>query len=196
MHLADESVGFMGGYPIVGDAISLATGSALAAKLDGSDRVTAVFFGDAGMESGQLWESVNFARTHKLKLLYICENNGYATATPIDQRQPNGHLWFRLANAVGNATWEASGKPERGYHWTTQLLQELPGFLEVVTCRWREHVGPRYAWDQVPESRSQVEHHMKKDLLEGLAYPDIDARITAAFEKAETAPWPEAALAL
>ena len=63
-------------------------------------------------------------------------------------------------------------------------------------CRWREHVGPRYAWDQVPESRSQVEHHMKKDLLEGLAYPDIDARITAAFEKAETAPWPEAALAL
>ena len=52
MHLRDEEAGFMGAYPIVGDALSISTGSAMAAKMDAKGRVTCVIFGDAAMESG------------------------------------------------------------------------------------------------------------------------------------------------
>ena len=147
MHLVDEAVGFMGGFPIVGDAISLATGSALAAKLDGSDRTTAVFFGDAAVESGQLWESMNFAMLHGLRLLYVCENNGLATQTPISQRQPPSSIRYRVGRAV-NLTHLADGSDVAVvYTRTGELLENLPAFLEVSVYRWKEHVGPGDDWD-------------------------------------------------
>ena len=88
MHLVDESVGFMGAMPIVGDYVSLAIGSAMAFKLDGSGRMAVAFFGDSTVETGQFWEAVNFAALHRLPVMFICENNQYATATHISQRQP------------------------------------------------------------------------------------------------------------
>jgi pyruvate dehydrogenase E1 component alpha subunit len=192
MHLIDESAGFMGGYPIVGDAISLATGSALAAKLDDSQRVTVVFFGDGAVESGQLWESFNFARAHDLHLLYVCENNGLATQTPIEERQPDGLIWQRVFSAVGTANREITGNVGAIHSKTLDLLGKLPAFLEVPTVRYRQHVGPRYAWEGGRPLQSDIEQQMGRDPLKGLSYPDIDERVAAAFERAEAAPWPEA----
>ena len=182
MHLADESVGFMGGFPIVGDAISLATGSALAAKLDGSDRVTVVFFGDGATESGQLWESMNFAVTHELQLLYVCENNGLATATPRSARQPSTPIHFRVGTVLPTSrVWIET--PENVYISTTDLLRFLPGFLETYPTRYREHVGPGWT-DGIPPFM---------DWSVAGNYPEIDHLIKQAFEKAEAAPWPEVA---
>lgn len=184
MHLADESVGFMGGFPIVGDAISLATGSAMAAQLNGSNRITLVFFGDGGVESGQLWESMNFARTHNLQLLYVCENNGLATATPLTERQPTENIWVRVSSAIGHGNKDTTGSVESIYGKAKTLLDSLPAFLEVTVHRYREHVGPRWTGD----ARAWA-----SDLG---GYSDIDEQINQAFEKAEAAPWPEVSFAL
>jgi len=186
MHLVDESVGFMGSFPIVGDAISLATGSALAAKLLGINRTSVVFFGDGAVESGQLWESMNFARTHDLNILYVCENNGLATNSPIEQRQPDNNIWNRVDGPIGvrHINREGTGKPGAIYTKTRELLGDLPAFLEIVTTRYRAHVGPKFASDTSEQALAQSQ-------LSELSYPDIDQQIEEAFLKAESAPWPE-----
>ena len=46
MHIADFRIGMLGANGIVGAGLPIATGSALAAQLEGGDRISVVFFGD------------------------------------------------------------------------------------------------------------------------------------------------------
>lgn len=163
MHLHDEAAGVMGGSPIVGSAVSLATGSAWAAKLEGSQRLTVVFCGDAVPETGQFWESLNFASLHKLRLLYVIEDNKLATATPGEIR--SGGLWDTFAYASRAApgllkrAWDiftyapveatnfirvttANDSWQSVYNGVRSTLNGLPGILRVNTTRACEHVGP------------------------------------------------------
>jgi acetoin:2,6-dichlorophenolindophenol oxidoreductase subunit alpha len=79
MHAADVSVGILGANAIVGGAAPIAAGAAWAAKRSGSDRVIATFFGDGALNQGVLLETMNLAALWKLPVLFVCENNGYAT---------------------------------------------------------------------------------------------------------------------
>lgn len=166
MHLADEAAGYMGSFPIVGDAISIATGSALAAKLQGSDRWTVVAFGDAGLESGQFWESANFAALHKLKLLYVCEDNGYATQTPQFQRQPNDHLALRASAFLwARSAWD---RPEDIVGILRDKAEWLPVFLHVRTYRFLEHVGPNDDRGVGYRTAAEIDYYRGRDALVAL----------------------------
>src|SRR6185436_9268597 len=59
-----------------------ALGSALAARLSGSDAVAVVFFGDGAVQGGIFVESVNLATLWGLPAILVCENNGFAEFTP------------------------------------------------------------------------------------------------------------------
>lgn len=61
MHLADFSVGILGESGIVASSVPVATGAALASKLEGKDFVSAVFFGDGASNQGACHESMNLA---------------------------------------------------------------------------------------------------------------------------------------
>jgi len=82
MHLVDAAHGFLGATGVVGGNVPLALGSALAARLAGSDAVAVVFFGDGAVQSGIFVESVNLAALWGLPLVLVCENNGFAEFTP------------------------------------------------------------------------------------------------------------------
>ncbi|HET9104119.1 MAG TPA: thiamine pyrophosphate-dependent dehydrogenase E1 component subunit alpha [Solirubrobacteraceae bacterium] len=82
MHLVDHAHGLMGATGVVGGNLPLAAGGALAAKLQGSDRVTVVFFGDGAVQAGHFNETVNLAALWELPLILVCENNGFAEFTP------------------------------------------------------------------------------------------------------------------
>src|SRR5689334_9435705 len=82
MHLVDTEHGFMGATGVVGGNIPMALGSALANRLQGSDAVTVVFFGDGAVQAGHFNESVNLAALWKLPVILVCENNGFAEFTP------------------------------------------------------------------------------------------------------------------
>ena len=207
MHIVDESVGFMGAFPIVGDAVSIATGAALAFSMDGSGRRAIVFSGDAVPETGQFWESLNFAALHKLPILYVVEDNHYATQTPLAQRQPTTSLGDRVSGFMpyqGLGDHEVADVAAR----TASLLSSLPALLHIQTYRYRKHVGPEYDWDMGYRSREEVEAHMEHDPvaragreLLGRGHgpeverieQDIRRQVAEAFEKAEAVPWPEAA---
>jgi acetoin:2,6-dichlorophenolindophenol oxidoreductase subunit alpha len=82
MHLVWRECGFMGATGVVGGSLPLALGHALAARLQGSDQVAVVFFGDGAAQAGHFTETVNLAALWALPLVFVCENNGFAEFTP------------------------------------------------------------------------------------------------------------------
>jgi TPP-dependent pyruvate/acetoin dehydrogenase alpha subunit len=79
MHAADVSVGILGANAIVGGAAPIAAGAAWAAQRARSGQVIATFFGDGALNQGVLLETMNIASLWKLPVVFVCENNGYAT---------------------------------------------------------------------------------------------------------------------
>jgi acetoin:2,6-dichlorophenolindophenol oxidoreductase subunit alpha len=81
MHIADFDRGMMGANSIVGAAVPLAVGAALAAKTLGKPGVAVPFCGDGGANQGGVLESLNLASVWKLPVVFVFENNGYAETT-------------------------------------------------------------------------------------------------------------------
>jgi pyruvate dehydrogenase E1 component alpha subunit len=71
----------LGANGIVGAAMPLGTGAALASKLRGTDQVTVSFFGDGGSNQGVFHEAMNLASVWQLPMIFVCENNQYALST-------------------------------------------------------------------------------------------------------------------
>ncbi len=97
MHLTAPEVGMLGASAIVAGSVPLALGIALAARMAGTDEVAVAFFGDAAMEQGVTHESLALAALRRLPVLFVCENNLYATSTPLRTRQAGSDLAVRAA---------------------------------------------------------------------------------------------------
>ena len=147
MHLADSSVGFTEGSTSVGNGTSIAVGAAFASKLEGEGRVVATFFGDAAVETGQFWESVNFASLHQLPIMFVCENNLYSTYSRQTARQVDCDIAGR-ARAFGVPSRRLYGNDALGiFRSARQAIAKVrkghgPQLLELETYRWLGHVGP------------------------------------------------------
>jgi len=92
MHLFDRKHRLFGGNAIVGGGLPLSVGLALAEKMQGSNRITACFFGDGAVAEGAFHESMNLAALWKLPLLFCCENNLYAMGTALERHQAQTDL--------------------------------------------------------------------------------------------------------
>jgi acetoin:2,6-dichlorophenolindophenol oxidoreductase subunit alpha len=88
MHIVDKAHGFLGATGVVGGNIPLALGNAVATRLQASDQVTVVFFGDGAVQAGHFHESVNLAALWELPVILVCENNGFAEFTPRSAHTP------------------------------------------------------------------------------------------------------------
>jgi pyruvate dehydrogenase E1 component alpha subunit len=84
MHITDVNKGMLGVNPIVGAGAPHAIGAGLSAKVRKTDQVCAAFFGEGAASIGSLHEAMNMAAIWKLPVLFVCENNGYAQATPVE----------------------------------------------------------------------------------------------------------------
>ncbi len=82
MHVGDVSVGMFPAIAIVGGNAPIAAGAALAAKMQGTQQVSACFFGDGATNEGAWHEGLNIAALWDLPVVYVCENNLYAASTP------------------------------------------------------------------------------------------------------------------
>ena len=90
MHLVDKAHGFMGATGVVGGNLSMAVGDALGARLQDSDRVAVVFFGDGAVQAGNFHESINLASLWQLPVIFVCENNGMAEFTSREEHSNVG----------------------------------------------------------------------------------------------------------
>lgn len=84
MHITDVTVGMLGVNPIVGMGPTHAVGAGLSAKIRRTGQVVATFFGDGAASMGSLHEAMNMASIWTLPVIFVCENNGYAQATPAE----------------------------------------------------------------------------------------------------------------
>ena len=146
MHLIDKRVGMAGTSAIVGGAVPIAVGAALAAAMKGEDRVVVAFLGDATTEEGVTSESLNFAALKRLPVVFFCENNFYSVQSPLATRQPARtiHEW---AATYGMPAVEADGMNVLAVHAAvTEAVQRArrgggPTFIEVPVYRFRAHGG-------------------------------------------------------
>src|SRR5206468_12701197 len=97
MHLFAPEVGMMGTSGIVGPCILQAAGAGYSFKLLGSDRVAVAFFGDGAVNNGAFHEGLNMASIWKLPVLFVCENNGFATEVPFSYASGNPSVASRAA---------------------------------------------------------------------------------------------------
>lgn len=84
LHVADVQTGVYG-TGIVGGGIPIAAGLGFASKLLGRRSVALAFFGDGAAQQGQFHETLNLAALWQLPVIFLCQNNGYATTTRAEQ---------------------------------------------------------------------------------------------------------------
>jgi TPP-dependent pyruvate/acetoin dehydrogenase alpha subunit len=144
MHLFSPEVGLMGTTGIVGPNILQATGAGYSFRLLKTDQVGVAFFGDGAVSNGAFHEGLNLAAIWDLPVLYVCENNLYATEVPFGEATRNTDVTDRARSygmpgiAVdGNdvvAVYTAAGEAVR-----RARAGSGPSLLECRTYRTRPH---------------------------------------------------------
>jgi TPP-dependent pyruvate/acetoin dehydrogenase alpha subunit len=207
MHIVDMDHYILGTSAVVGTTVPIAVGYSLALKREAKERVVVAFFGDGAAEEGVLYESLNFAALHKLPVLFVCENNGYAIHMPIAKRWAAPRLVERV-ETYGIPTHQISDS-------NVLTIREIaanayasirggsgPVFVECRTYRWKEHVGPGDDYDAGYRTRDELRPWVENDQvpligakLDPAVKANIDAQIeveiASAIEFAEQSPFPD-----
>lgn len=144
MHIADFSVGMLGANGIVGGGYTLATGSALAEKIKKTDGVAVVFFGDGASNRGTFHEALNMAAAWKLPVIFLCENNEWASTTPYETTTSVKNISDRAKGygilgeiADGNDVFDVYDKAKKAVERARK--GEGPTLLECKTYRIKGH---------------------------------------------------------
>src|ERR1700727_2931246 len=102
MHMGNMAKGMIPGIAIVAGGIPLATGMALAfkmqGKMQGKAQVVACFFGDGAVAEGAFHEGVNMAAMWGLPVIFVCENNLYGASTHVDLVMKNSRISDRAGS--------------------------------------------------------------------------------------------------
>ncbi len=214
MHLLCLDKGFFGASAIVGGTIPIGAGLAWAFKLRGSDRVAAAFFGDGASEEGVFHESLHFAALKQLPVLFVCENNFYATHSHQSARQIRDNI-FERGQIYGVPGERVDGRDVLAVYEAARRAVEQcrrgqgPALLEIRAYRWKEHVGPSFDHALGYRSKAELDQWMgdcpitrfeKLLLSEGLAAAselgkvrrDLELEIEQAIAFAKASPFPAA----
>ncbi len=213
MHLFKPEIGMLGSSGIVGPSILLATGSGYTFKLQKTNRVSVAFFGDGAVSNGAFHEGINMATVWGLPVVFVCENNLYATEVPFAKATKNPSVASR-AQAYGLPGVEVDGNNVLAvYQAASEAVRRArsgggPTLIECKTYRTRAHAeGMRDAGYRTQEEvaewkvRCPIKAFEAKLLGEGVAtqaeLDQMDAQVRAIVEEAATfalnSPMPEPA---
>jgi pyruvate dehydrogenase E1 component alpha subunit len=195
MHAADVTLGIYGANGIVGAGAPIAAGAAWAATQAGADRVAVSFFGDGAVNQGVLLESMNLAALWRLPVLFVCENNGYATTLTVRDAVA-GSITGR-ACAFGIPASIVDGMDVEAVHRAAAGAVAAardgggPTFLECRTYRFDAHhtwehrarVSYRPA-DEVAQARNRDPLDIQGVRLEPGVRAGIDALVEELLEEA------------
>ena len=144
MHLFDPGVGFLGSNGVVPPSVLIAPGAALSAMLRKSGQVAVAFFGDGGSNNGAFHEGINMAATWNIPVVFVCENNLYATEMPFSRATKNTNVASRAA-AYGIPGVQVDGNNVlEVYRRAGEAIERArqghgPTLLECLTYRWFGH---------------------------------------------------------
>ena len=160
------------GFPmytaLIAENLGLATGTALAAKLNGKQRVVVAFEGDSAAAKAEFHEALNFAAANKLPLVLVIENNGMGQHTPLETYLVNKDI-ANFAPGYGIPGVIVDGQDVIAVHEAVQAAVararagEGPSMVECKTYRLRGHSegGPDVSMDQ-PRSKEEAERWLRE----------------------------------
>lgn len=193
MHIGDRDAGMLPAIAIVGGAIPLAAGYALAFRYLNQANIVACFFGDGATNIGTFHEGINMAAIWDLPVVFVCENNRYAASTAVEKVMKVQHVSERAAGygipgetvdgndveAVYEAMMKAARRARNG---------SGPTLLELETYRFAGHSrsDPGHyrsaeevaAWKQ----KDPIARYEARLLAEGTLKPESISEIKATIE--------------
>jgi pyruvate dehydrogenase E1 component alpha subunit len=191
MHVVDPEVGVCGSTAIVGGNIPLSVGAALAFAMQKKKRVAVAFFGDGAVDEGTFHEGLNFAALKRLPVIFVCENNFYATHSHQSKRQPHDHIHRLAKNYLMPGVRVDGNDVLEVFSTAREAVRRArtgggPTLIECRTYRWKGHVGPdcdiKLGYRTQTElnrwmRRCPVRRYEKRLLEEGVVKPNDVARI-------------------
>jgi 2-oxoisovalerate dehydrogenase E1 component len=212
MHLFAPEIGLLGTSGIVGPCILQAAGAGYAFRLLQNGSVAVAFFGDGAVNNGAFHEGLNLAAIWKLPVLFVCENNQFATEVPFAYAAGNPTVAGRGAG-YGLPGIAVDGNDLRAIQAAAGAAIERaragdgPTLIECLTYRTRPHAEGM--GDYTYRSREEVEQwrgrcplqRLRGELLAGGIREDdlaaveaeVGSEVAKGWHVAESGPWPEAA---
>lgn len=168
MHLSEPGLGMMLSSAIVASSISTAVGIAMANKMQGNDKITAVFFGDGAVDAGTFWESLNFACLSKLGIMFVLEDNSMAVHTNQDKRYGYKAIERIIEQYDCDVYVSETTDVEEIYHLTQRAKAHMrktgrPVFLKLKYYRYLEHVGINYDFHDNYRDENEYKKWLDKD---------------------------------
>lgn len=210
MHITDFSIGMLGANGIVAGGLGIAVGAGVAIDLRGSDEVAVSFFGDGATSRGPFHESLNLASVWRLPVVFVCENNGWASTTASEEalavpEVAQRAVAYAMESAVvdGNDVFAVRDAMSKAVDHARR--GGGPFLLEAKTYRLKGHfVGDPMKY----RDSAEYEEWLEKDpirraetrlidtgILSGSDVEEMDAEIAgeveAAIRTAESAPSPD-----
>jgi pyruvate dehydrogenase E1 component alpha subunit len=121
-----------------------AMGAAWAARIKGDEMVSLVYFGEGATSANDFHAGLNFAAVHKVPVVFLCRNNGWAISVP-RERQTASETIAQKALAYGMNGVRVDGNDLLAVHNATARARSLaaagggPTLLECVTYRLEGH---------------------------------------------------------
>lgn len=213
MHIADFSVGMLGANGVLADGLTMGVGAAQALVLRGLDAIVTVFVGDGTTNRGPFYEALNWAMIYELPILFVCENNMYASST-VTRSVTAGAGPVARAEAFGMPAFDVDGNDVLAVDdLAAELVSRVrggggPHFLHARTYRVRGHIsrdGMLYRPDGETEKYFEnepigrcaawlLENGIGQDEVDG-ARSAAERQIAMAVAAAHAAPLPDGKLA-
>jgi 2-oxoisovalerate dehydrogenase E1 component len=215
MHLFAPEVGLMGTSGIVAPCILQAAGAGYSFRLMRSGRVAVAFFGDGAVNNGAFHEGLNMASIWNLPVLFVCENNQFATEVPFSYASSNPSVAAR-GEVYGMPGAEVDGNDVMAVFEAAATAIDRarggqgPSLLECRTYRTRPHAEGMgdytyrtredvEAWKERCPIRSLGHAALEAGLLEPADLEtinrEVDGIVADALRFAEASPWPDPATA-
>jgi pyruvate dehydrogenase E1 component alpha subunit len=201
MHMYAPGCGFMGTNGIVGSGITMSAGGALSAQLRKSGQVTVCFFGDGASNSGSFYEGLNLASIWNLPVVYVCENNLYATEMSLERATKSLDIAARAAIFKMPGVTVDGSDARRVYEAAGEAISRArkdggPTLIECKTYRFHGHhegdPGTHY------RSKEEIESWKKRDPIKALRESSMAEKVAGADEfdaiDRETQAWLEDAV--
>ena len=179
-HWGSKRLGIISGSSPIATHIPHAAGIGLAAKLRGDDRVAVCYFGDGAASKGDFHESLNFAGIHRLPIVFICENNGYAISVPLAKESAVENI-AQHAHSYGMPGMIVDGNDPLDVYATVHAAVrharkgEGSALVECKTYRYLAHTSDDD--DRTYRTPQEVEMWRKKDPLQRMKQYIIEQRL-------------------
>ncbi len=145
MHIMDFDLGVFGANGEVAGGLPIAAGAGFAIKnITKTDQIVVSFFGDGASNRGPFHEALNWASIYELPILFVAENNCYASTIKCDKTTSIKDISDRAQGYnIKGVTIDGNDLMEV-YNTANELIKEVrekkkPILLECKTYRLKGH---------------------------------------------------------